>query len=178
MLAGGCGDGSISPIVPEGEEAFDVGLLGTWVWTDSSDSNVAVVTGDPASGYYIEYTDEDGRTDRWYATLGTLGGRRILDVRPVLPRIDPDSLPDDMILPLHVPVLIDSLTSSMVQIRFWELESLQAVIERDSMATPHTIVNGGLVLTGSTPVVRQFLATFMTGSEMMGEPRIFRRRGP
>ncbi len=149
---GGCVAKSLAPVVGEKESEFDARLVGTW---QGEGKESAVVT---ASGrdYLVVYTDDQGQPSRFVGRLGKLGARRALDLSPEIGGSDSYQ---DLILPLHTVLIIDSLGTE-IRAHAIHSDSLEAYLEREPTAIAHVKAGDGVVLTAPTPEVRSFLERF------------------
>ena len=157
-------------VVAEADAEFDARLLGTW--KDSSDGEIAVVTRGAGSRYMIEYMDE-GDTTRLEARLGRLGDRRVLDVWPAPRRGELPSAYVDLLLPAHVPILIDVAQD---EIRVWMLnvDSLRAEMRARPERWSWEEADNRVVLRGTTAELRAALGPYVTRLDL-GAAGLYRR---
>lgn len=140
--------GSVAPIVSESDAHFDQRLVGSWVASDGEES--AVFTHDSASGYAIVYTDDSGRIGRFEGRLGRVGGRLVLDMIPAAMELDVADAYGGFLLPLHIPIFIDSIGETLVW-RVAEPDSLKALFSRSPKVAAHEMRGELIVLTAGSP---------------------------
>lgn len=171
-----CGLGTLGQIVEHDAREFDALLLGTW--TDSTGKEAAVITGDTARGYYVEYHDEDGKLGEFRAELGRLGGRRVLDMVPVEPEMDASPIYESLLYPMHYPVIIDRLTATELWFSAIEQDSLDALLLREPRAASHYSAGETTVLTAQEPELRRFLDGFLRRPAVTGDIAMWVRKRP
>ena len=175
LAATGCGFGSISPVFSDASATNDPRLVGTW--RDSASQEGAVISLDSGTGYKIVYTEDNGKTAHFVATLGVVGSTRILNVSP-------DDLPGDLsdlykslLLPLHAPVIIDS-AGAVLRFRMFEPDSIKAYLKRNPRAIAYVDREDRVVLTAPTADVQKFVATLLAQRGFLGEMNEWRRKSP
>jgi hypothetical protein len=186
LVLGGCGVGSVAPIIEAGEEEFDPSLLGTWV--DSGAAETAIVTAGVAGDYQISYTTVDmavgagapdgagtESTSIFRGRLGRLGSWRILEVRPDLSTVEGNDQYRSFVLPLHT-LLFLHFVGDRVVLRALSPDSISAFLEREPGAVAHLRGEETLVLTASTGELRQFLAAFAGRPGVLVDTAVWHRR--
>jgi hypothetical protein len=171
---------SIEPTVPASESVFEPGLLGTWV--ESGEKDTAVVMRDGDGGYVIDYTDQDG-TGRFGGRVGRVGGRSLLEVRPVLPD-GASEVYQALLLPGHL-LFVMTLDGDDMRLVPLDIDAVREALRRDDLRTPHlsyseNSVDGReqVILTGTSADLRTWLARVVERAEVWGETGVWRRVAP
>jgi hypothetical protein len=167
ILLIGCAP-SIYPIIPESNAIFDVRLLGNWKEISSSDQ--ASISHGTANSYEIEYTS-DGKTGRFGARLGYLGGHLILDVWPK-PRIGDLSDPyADLLIAGHLQLFLE-VSDNEIAVATIDPDSLLSALQSGKVKLPYKHLKEvdeitdkeEFILTGTTEELRENLGPYFEHS--------------
>jgi hypothetical protein len=162
---------SIDAVVPESGADLDERLLGTWTEVDGSDS--AVISRIDAWTYGIEYTT-DGRTGRFQARLGRLGGRMVLDVLPTPPDSAIPRPYAEAMIPAHALFTVEIAQDSL-RIAALDADTLRAFIRSGRVRLAAVESDDQLVLTGATAQLRSALGTYLGRPQAWNDPGTWRR---
>lgn len=179
---------SIKPAVPASEAVFEPRLVGTWIGRTESDSEYAVISGEPGQPYLIEYTGRDGKSGRFLAYAGYVGTRLVLEVHPesaTLDRLHATSGYTGMLLPAHLVFVVEPGAEEMRSTGL-NVDSVRAALNDGRLQCPYldlgesaagSKASPDVLLTGTTDQVRATLARAMTLPGALTEPSTWRRLG-
>jgi hypothetical protein len=173
MSLTGCGIGSVVPLVTDAGAEQDARLVGSW--RDSSGKESVVISDAGSRRYSLVYTGEDGKVGRFEARLGHMGALRILDVVPETPKFDASDVYLSLLLPLHAPLVIDSVGAE-IRYRMFEPDSMKNYLTRQPGLVAHQLVDDYVVFTGSAAATTAFLASIARRPGALTEQGVFRRR--
>jgi hypothetical protein len=173
--AAACGYGSINPTVSEADATFEPRLIGSWQNTDGKEA--ADIARDGATGYVVTYREGPGKAGRFRARLGRIGTFRALDLVPIEMPEGWSDLYKDLLLPLHVPIILDSIGETL-QFHFIDGDSIRSFLARRPGEAAHILRDNAIVLTGPTEEVQRLLGALIPGPGVLTEPNVWRRRQP
>ena len=166
----GCGVGSVSPIVRDGDLIDEPKLVGLWT---SPKEAVEVTSAGPGS-FHIVYTDDDGKVGRFSARYGRLGSYRVLDLQPDDPSPASSDIYKSLILRAHGVVFVASVSDTL-HFQILEPDSLKGYLSREPRRIAHALTNGAVLLTASSEDSREFLSSFARRPGVLGEMNSFLR---
>jgi hypothetical protein len=170
-LLAGC-LGSLHPLVTDEVAYLDSRLEG--VWSDSTLTETAVITRHGDHGYHIAFTDDQGETGHFLASLGRFESRLVLDVRPEKSDLGFAGSFEDLMLPLHGFIFLDSL-SDRVHLQLLGIDSLDRYLEDHPAALSSARVDDELVLTGDPVALHDFLGNYLAAAGALSEPELWVR---
>ena len=162
---------SINPIIPESNAIFDARLLGNW--KEISRSDQASITRGTANSYEIEYTS-DGKTGRFAARLGYLGGHLILDVWPK-PHIRELSDPyADLLIAGHLQLFLE-VSDNEIAVATIDPDSLLSALQSGKVKLPYKHLKEVIentdkeefILTGTTEELRENLVPYFANPTVL-----------
>lgn len=166
---------SVNPVIAPPDATFDDRLLGTWQEVGGSDR--AVVSRGTEGRYAIAYTI-DGETLRLDGQLGRLGERTVLDVWPVPRQRELPTEYAPLLLPAHFAVVLD-IRDRAIAMSFPLPDSLLARMHQSTrgseVSASARLVEGRLVLHGSTAELRGILGPYLASRGPLSQPSLFRR---
>jgi hypothetical protein len=165
----------VSPLFPDEATRYDASLVGSW--HDTAGKESAVITADPPNGYKIVYTEDDGKAGRFVGRLGVVGSVRVLDLYPDDPPEELSGTYRSLLLPLHTPVVIDSV-GPVLRFRILDPDSIKAYLTKNPRSIASVKRGDTFVLTAPTPDVQRFLATLIQRRGFLGEQNVWRRQPP
>lgn len=172
---GGCGVGSVAPLVSDADVRFDPALVGGW--RDSSDEESVVVTASGPDRYSVVYTDSDGKVGRFQGALGRVGSLRILDLEPEELPVQASDVYKSLLLPLHGAVFVESVDPQL-RFRILDADSLKAYLQREPRAVAHVLRDEAVILTAETADLQRFLVAYVGRKGALGGPNVMVRRSP
>lgn len=169
---------SINPVISESDAIFDSRLLGNW--KDISSSDQASISRSTANRYEIEYIS-DGKTGRFEARLGYLGGHLILDVWPK-PRTG--DLPDpyaSMLIRGHLQLFLE-ISDSEIAVAAIDYDYLLSSLQSAEVRLPYKYStevidnkdNEEFILTGTTEELRENLGPYFANPKVLTKPEKWR----
>lgn len=161
---------TIGDIIPAADARFDERLLGDWQEVDGADR--VTLTRD-AQGYRIEYFEGDGNVSEFYARLGRIGDRSILDVTPAA---DASDQTPALFLPAHLLIALD-ISRDSVGIAALESDTLRRRLTSGGLKLPHVLRDGNVILTDDSSRLRAALTRYMLQPGVWTEPTAWRRTG-
>jgi hypothetical protein len=162
---------SIAPVVSEADALFDPVLLGAWLEVDGAER--AEVSRAAENLYEIVYTN-DNEEGRYYARLGELGGRRVLDVWSADAEVRPAGQRDRLMVVGHLLLTLDVEGPDAVTTRILEPDSVLAALQAGELGLDHT-ESDHLVLHGSTTALRAALRPLLDRAGAWAGPTRWRR---
>jgi hypothetical protein len=172
VAAGACGYGSINPAFVPSEAHYESRLSGTWQNSDSTE-HASIIRSDDG-GYLITYSEKEGKTARFRASLGVIGGHTALDLVPVDDISDRPDVYKSLLLPLHGIVIIESVGES-IRFRLLEPDAMKRFLADEPDAAGHVMQEGTLVLTGSTAELGTFFERLLARDDVLGEENVWHR---
>ncbi|HMP77748.1 MAG TPA: hypothetical protein PKE12_15740 [Kiritimatiellia bacterium] len=158
LMAGGCVP-TLNTIFTSGDIAYDPALEGVW---RQAETTWTLSPYDAGVGRYKLRTEMKNQPPaEWYATLGSIGTNRFLELLPLRPNeIHPNTFYGGHFVPLRSfwKVLLqgDSLTLTPLSTQW-----LDALIKQDKVNIQHAWTEGGLLfLTASTQELQDFIARY------------------
>lgn len=179
---------SIKPAVPASEAVFESRLVGTWICRTESDSERAVISGEPDQPYLIEYTGQDRKSGKFLAYAGYVGTRLVLEVHPesaTLGQLKASGGYIGMLLPAHMVFVVDPGAKEM-QVAILDVDSVRAALNDGRLQSPYlnlgesafgSKANPDVLLTGTTDQVRATVAQAMTLPGALKQTSTWRRVG-
>jgi hypothetical protein len=144
---------AVEPLFAEGDRVSLPAIVGTWVSDGDEPFALAIRA---VEGDYAVTTTEKGRSDRPVAVrLGRLGGALYWDAT-ALPGEEHEALRDQHLLPLHSIARIRVEDERLV-IAPLRSDWVKAALADASLDTPHVLIEGEPLLTGSTAELQQLL---------------------
>ena len=167
---------TIDDVISPSESMFDPALLGTWVgtWEGESAPARSVVSAADGSGYFVDYTAEDGeRTGSFQARLGRLGGRLVLEVWPAG---DAGETPvqADLAVPGHMVFFMDSIAGGL-RLSAFHQDSVAYALEQGTLRLPSRTLEGRTILLGATDTLRAVLGPLVARGDLLAEVGAWRR---
>ena len=162
---------SIDPVISESNSTYDSRLLGKWEEASSSDR--AVISKGKDNTYLIEYTNVK-QAGRFQARLGMLGGRQVLDIWPALSEEDQEQPEAGLLVAGHVIFAIE-IDQDEITVAAFEPDPLLASIRAGDVKVPYRQHENQLILTGTTEELRSTLGSYLSRSEVLSEPSVWRR---
>ena len=161
---------SLQPAITERDAHFAPELVGTW--TDSANTERAVITRSGARGYGIAYTDDRGETKRFIGRLGRVGAHHVLD----LENAEPETAPGDS-SGTHLALVLDTI-GLRISVAVLEPDTLNAYLQAHPRAVAHRRTKDETVLTASSADLSKFLAVYLQRPGVLSEPALWIRRAP
>jgi hypothetical protein len=165
-----CGVGSVAPLVTDADLVDEPKLVGLW----TSPKEAVEVTSPSPGNFHLIYTDENGKVGRFSGKYGRLGAFRVLDLWPDDPSPASSDTYKSLILRAHGAVFIKSVGDSL-SFQILEPDSLKSYLRQKPRDVAHTLVDGAVLLTGSSSESREFLSSFAGRPGVLGEMNFWRR---
>ncbi len=146
---------SLHPFYTDADVYFDRNLLGTWTDADEQESWTFASEGEKE--YQMTYTDESGKKGLFEARLFKLGERSFLDITPVRPELKNNDFYTSHLLSLHSVVQL-AVTGRTARMSCLDPDWLKKTLEKNPSALQHTVIDGDILLTDTTPNIKAFLA--------------------
>ena len=164
---------SFNPFYQVQDVVFKDQLVGKWQdQDDSSWEFVKPVIKENQKGekeihphYILNYSEEEGSSSRFMATLFKLEGQFYLDFFPDLETISDHELLAIHTLPVHSLAKVEFKGEDDVQINWFNEGWVAEMIEKQKSKIDHQLIKydsdeGTLVLTASTPELQKFIKEF------------------
>jgi hypothetical protein len=162
IVLGGCVVPSLHPLFTENELILDPNLLGLWKATDSNET----CEFKPASskGYECIYTDNTGKTGRFYAGLGKLGKNMFLDIYPHEPNMAENDFYKYHLLSTNSFVKIE-LSKDTLKLCAMSPDSIDSLLKSKPNVVKHEKLAAGddkkrIVLTATTKELQKFMLKY------------------
>ena len=166
---------SLQPVYTNGDVIFDPGLLGAW--SDSDAEEHALITKGEANSYVVAYTDEKGRTGRFFGHLLRVQGRLVLDLVPEAPPLDASEFYKGLLLPLHMLLVLDTI-GPRVSIATLDPDSVRSYLRAHPSALAHAVLDDGIILTAPPTELQAFLASYGARAGVMTNVQTWVHRSP
>ena len=167
LAASGCLVASLHPIYDDNSIVFDEALLGMWANRESEVS--AVVTRGEWRSYHVAYTDRFGTT-QFTAHLTTLGGARLLNIRPQ------DGQERPAFLVATNGILQVSVEGDRLRIREPEYGAVLQRLNAGKLGVEAaTDLKQNILLTAPSTKVRSWLAAALADEALWADWKIFVR---
>lgn len=150
---------SIQPFFEEKDVYFDRSLVGTWSERDGKEK--WTITARDESSYFIDQTDEHGRSLRFEARLFKIGTDSFIDVLAVPSSKITGDLYLDHVLPSHT-LLSVKIERCSVNLSFLDPTWIKGFLMTSPGAVAHTNRSGEIVLTDSTAAMQAFIKKHLT----------------
>jgi hypothetical protein len=167
----GCYVQSIQPAYTDKSIAYDPDLVGTWVSTE--DEEYVFTMSDTTRGMYTLLSDQGGATARFEAVLFQAGGAAFLDIYPEAPETE-NTFYMDHLLRVHNILRVEMDTDTL-WVQDFDAEWLQDSITRKKVRLSNVLLDGAVLLTGSTGELQSFLTRYAKSKEAYTEPAKFIR---
>ena len=167
----GCYVQSIQPLYTDKVMKFDADLVGTWV--SEEDEEYVFTMSDTTRGMYTLLGDEAGATARFQAALLELGGAAFIDIYPEAPETE-NTFYMDHLLRVH-NILRVEMDADTLWVSDFDVEWLQAMINKKGLRLAHVPLDGAILLTGSTVELQSFVARYAKNRAAFSEPAKFIR---
>jgi hypothetical protein len=160
LLLLGCPVRSLQPLFSESDLAYNPALIGKWA--DGEDiytfgklkgNEYAILLSEQKPADSVAHSGTEGDTITFIGRLGRLGGNWFLDTYPAREEGDFHLLPTHIIAKLR----IDGDTLFLASL---EGDWLKKTIEANRLKVKYAIVDGDLILTGSTREVQETVKKF------------------
>jgi hypothetical protein len=165
----GCGDLiSVEPLATDSNSTFDPTLLGTWSDLDVSSSVIVYVREGEKRSYDILWLDiQNGEATHMQARLAQIGGQRILDMTSA------SGSNPVFTISGHAFVRVNNLENGL-QFRFLDSDWLQGKAQESKLPVHSQGING-LLFTGSTEQLQDFMLQYGVNDQAQSEPISLRR---
>jgi hypothetical protein len=146
---------TFEPLLTEADRVVESAIAGTWSSEDADDPFVAAIR--PVDGDYELVPLEDGRALRPLAIrLGRIGGQLYWDAAPSR-REDEGGPAEDQLLPLHSIARV-TLCGDRLLVSPLRSDWVEAALADGRLETPHVLIDGDPVLSGSSAELRLLVA--------------------
>lgn len=174
LMLGGC-VGSLYTLWSGPDMVMDRRLLGAW--RDSSSAEWMEVGAAGPFSYRIVFHGDSGKTGRFVALLGHIGGRLVLDVQPDVTELNKPDVWTGLLQPLHGFIVIDAI-DSRPRISNLDPDSLKAYLVAHPGVVRGDTLTAGVVLEAGPPQLRAFLASYLQRPGVLSSPTTFVRKTP
>ena len=164
---------AFNPFYLKKDIEFDERMLGSWLDQDSTlwefekyKTEKGIFNKEKVLPHYlVNYTEDKGKTSRFFVTLFKLDDSYYLDFFPDLETISDHELLAIHTMPVHSLAKIDIRDKSDIRIKWFNEEWLYELIEQKKTMIKHEIVKydsdeGSVVLTASTAQLQEFIREF------------------
>ncbi|HEU4365891.1 MAG TPA: hypothetical protein VFT13_10570 [Candidatus Krumholzibacteria bacterium] len=167
----GCYVQSLHPLYSDRTSIFDPALIGTWVAEE--DDEFVFTLEDTTRGVYTLVCDESGATARFQAVLAEMDETLFLDIFPEEPDND-NGFYRDHLMRVH-SILKLELTADTLSVFDFDAEWLSTLAAEKKLALPHVLMDGAVLLTGTTGELQTFVRKYARTPEAFSEPVRLRR---
>ena len=169
LLMTGCGAlTSVEPLATDSNSIFDPALLGVWSDLDGSSSVIVYVREGEKHSYDIVWLDtQNGDVTHLRARMAQIGGQQILDMT------SQESSNPAFSIPGHAFVRINNLENGM-QFRFLDSDWLREKAQQSKLPL-HSQGVSGLLFTGTTTQLQDFMMQFGLDDQAQSEPMSLRK---
>jgi hypothetical protein len=173
MLAAlsGCYVQSIHPAYTEKTMAYDGDLVGTWV--SDEDEEYVFTMSDTTRGMYTLMSDQGGSEARFAAALFQVGGAAFLDIYPEAPETE-NTFYMDHLLRVH-NILRVQMDADTLWVQDFDAEWLQNALTKKQVRLANVLLDGAILLTGSTNELQSFVTKYAKSRDAYSEPAKFVR---
>jgi hypothetical protein len=167
----GCYVQSIRPAYTEKTIAYDPEMVGTWV--SDEDEEYVFTMSDTTRGRYTLLSDQGGSEARFEAVLFQVGGAAFLDIYPEAPETE-NTFYMDHLLRVH-NILRVEMDADTLWVQDFDAEWLQDAINKKQVRVPNVLLDGAILLTGSTGELQSFISKYAKSKFAYSEPAKFVR---
>jgi hypothetical protein len=179
-LLGGCVP-SLHGLFNNEDLIFEEGLLGIWAkGNDKETWQFGRRDGQDNKRYTLVYTDSDGKTGEFSASLGKLNDTLFLDLYPDEPDLNANAFYKGHLLPVHTFIKIDQIEPTL-QMRMMNPDIMKEMLEADPNLIPHEILeerDSQVVLTASTEELQRFMIEHANDEGLFDEASDMKRLAP
>jgi hypothetical protein len=167
----GCYVQSLHPLYSDRTSIFDPALIGTWVAEE--DDEFMFTLEDTTRGVYTLVCDESGATARFQAVLAEIDETLFLDIFPEEPAND-NGFYRDHLMRVHSILKLEQ-TADTLAVYDFDAEWLSTMAAEKKLALPHVLLDGAVLLTGTTDELQAFVRKFARTPEAFSQPVRLRR---
>ena len=178
FLLGGCVL-SVHPLFSEDDLVFEEKLLG--VWAEKQDSQERWEFGRHGDRddrrYTIVYTDTEGKTGEFLASLGKLNDMLFLDLYPAEADVNANEFYKYHLLGVHTFLKVEQIGPTL-QMRMMSHDKMKEMLEADQNLVKHEVLeepDSRIMLTASTEELQRFMVEHANDEGLFDEPTHLRR---
>lgn len=172
LLLASCIARSLNPLFTPDDRRMDTTLLGTWVEAEAA--RTWMFTEGPDTTYAVFYTDENGSSGRFRASLGELGGREFLELFP-----EPAALPTRLyrasLQPVYSFMRLDR-DGDALRLAILDTDWLSTALDEERYTIAHEPLEDSILLTAQTPQLQGFMTQIANVDEAFPEARVLQRQ--
>lgn len=176
-LLGGCVL-SVHPLFTDDSLIFEEKLLGVWAEEGSEERYEFGRYGDKDDKRYtFVYTDTEGETGEFLASLGKLNDMLFLDLYPAEADVNANAFYKYHLLGVHTFIKVEQIGPTL-QMRVMSPDKMKEMLKQDPNLVKHEVLeepDSRILLTASTKDLQRFMVEYANTEGLFEEPTDLRR---
>ena len=176
-LLGGCVL-SVHPLFTAEDLVFEEKLLGVWAGESSKETWEFGRHGDEDDKKYtFVYTDSEGKTGEFLASLGKLDDMLFLDLYPEQPDVNANDFYKHHLLGTHTFMKVEQIGPTL-QMRMMSPDKMKEMLKEDPNLVEHEVLeerDSQILLTASTEELQRFMVEHANDEGLFDKPRDMKR---